>query len=164
MSRVSLISSSAELRMRLRPLTGDTSFSQQDVFKGDPPEVLIMDCRADVESKLAMVAALVETYPATGVLLVSDAAGRVGAGGAAGRGAGDPVPGGVDGRVRRGGGGDHRGHPEPGPAVLARYRTRRLRCAGPGDQRHVAEGRRGQDHGVDQHRSGAGSARARARR
>lgn len=72
MSRVSLISSSAELRMRLRPLTGDTSFSQQDVFKGDPPEVLIMDCRVDVESKLAMVAALVETYPATGVLLVSD--------------------------------------------------------------------------------------------
>ena len=31
-----------------------------------------MDCRADVEGKLALAALLIETYPATGVLLVSD--------------------------------------------------------------------------------------------
>lgn len=41
-------------------------------FKGAPPEILIMDCRADVDSKLALAAMLVEVYPATGVLLVSD--------------------------------------------------------------------------------------------
>jgi pilus assembly protein CpaE len=76
-TRVSLISSSAELRDRLRPLTGETSFSPAGQlgtqFKGDPPEVLIMDCRADVDGKLALAAVFVETYPATGILLVSDA-------------------------------------------------------------------------------------------
>jgi pilus assembly protein CpaE len=39
---------------------------------GSPPEVLIMDCRADVDSKLALAGQMIETYPATGVLLVSD--------------------------------------------------------------------------------------------
>jgi pilus assembly protein CpaE len=82
MTRISLISSSAELRMRLRPLTGDTSFSPAGgtgdahsmmmQFRGEPPEVLIMDCRADVDGKLALAAVLIETYPAIGVLLVSD--------------------------------------------------------------------------------------------
>jgi len=76
MTRVSLISSSAELRARMRPLTGDTAFSPVGVsavqFTGAPPDVLIMDCRVDVAMKLAMVGALVESYPATGVLLVCD--------------------------------------------------------------------------------------------
>ncbi|GAA3639246.1 AAA family ATPase [Microlunatus ginsengisoli] len=82
MTRVSLISSSAELRDRLQPLTGSTAFSPAGgtgdpasllaQFTGLPPEVLIMDCRADANGKLALAAVLIETYPATGVLLVSD--------------------------------------------------------------------------------------------
>src|SRR5690349_21019019 len=72
MTKVSLISSSAELRDRLRPLTGDTSFSPVNRSVGEPPEVVIMDCRVDADSKLALVAQMIETYPATGVLLVSD--------------------------------------------------------------------------------------------
>ena len=76
MTRISLISSSAELRERLRPLTGDTSFSPVDSlgthFQGDPPEVLIMDCRVDADDKLVLAATLVESYPTTGILVVSD--------------------------------------------------------------------------------------------
>jgi pilus assembly protein CpaE len=77
-----LISSSPDLRARLRPLTGETAFTPAGgsgdphamltQFRGMPPEVLIMDCRADVDGKLALAAVMVETYPAMGVLLVSD--------------------------------------------------------------------------------------------
>lgn len=72
MTRVSLISSSAELRDRLRPLTGDTSFSPVNHSVKEPSDVVIIDCRIDADSKLALVAQMTETYPATGVLLVSD--------------------------------------------------------------------------------------------
>src|SRR4051794_254097 len=41
-------------------------------ISGAPPEVVIMDCRADAASKLAMAQVLIEAYPAVGVLLVSD--------------------------------------------------------------------------------------------
>jgi pilus assembly protein CpaE len=87
MTRVSLISSSAELRDRLQPLTGSTAFTPTGgsgdpasvlaQFTGLPPEVVIMDCRADAEGKLALAAVLIETYPATGILLVSDRPGEL---------------------------------------------------------------------------------------
>src|SRR4051794_15501233 len=41
---------------------------------GAPPEVVIMDCRADADGKLALAQVLIEAYPAVGVLLVSDRA------------------------------------------------------------------------------------------